>query len=545
MIKLAKKKPVVGVQGIALIVLCLCLLAPAMAFGKMVKGDDVFKQYTDKNAKSGGVYRSYMNDPRSLDIHQETYGNTPAVTMNTNNQLIRLNPRMDGFELDLAKSWRRIDNRTYEFKLVEGVKFQNIPPVNGRELTSADVKYSIERESGMYGQGQFQHKYYFDGKLESIETPDKYTVIFKTKEAYAPFIRYIAAPWTSIVAKEVVDANKDLKRVAIGTGPFILKEWVQGSHITLEKNPNYFRKGRPYLDGISWKIISDPNAAMAAYLSGNLDTMGVYYFQLPTVQEKSPETIISVLPGSHAFTLRTPPFIEGKQPLQPPFDKKKVRQAIAMAINKEELLKLAWGGYGKTEIGPVASSMTAYALGPEDQVKYDPEKAKKYLAESGYPNGFTTELMTWNADYITKPAQVLKDQLAKVGITINLKLLEQPQYFNLAYRYDYKMALHMMTAANDPEEWLVPYFGRLNRSTYYKWSNPEIWARIDRQSFIMDEKKRIADIKEIQRLIVDDAPNVFLYTQDRFGARKPYVHFKSYKLEDQPLVGEFLWMDKH
>lgn len=542
---LAEKKSVVGIQGVFLIILCLCLLLPAMALGKMVKGDDVFKQYTDKNAQYGGVYRSYMIDPRSLDPHQETYGNTTAITMNTNNQLIRVNQRMDGFELDLAKSWRRIDNRTYEFKLVEGVRFQNVPPVNGRELTSADVKYSIERQSGMYGEGQFQHKYYFDGKLESIETPDKYTVIFKTKEAYAPFIRYIAAPWTSIVAKEVVDANKDLKRVAIGTGPFIFKEWVQGSHITLEKNPNYFRKGRPYLDGISWKIIGDPNAALAAYLAGNLDTLGPYYFQLQTVQEKSPDTIIGVLPGSHAFTLRTPPWIEGKQPLQPPFDNKKVRQAIGMAINKEELLKLAWGGYGKAEVGPVASSMALYALGPKDQIKYDPEKAKQYLAEAGYPNGFTTELMTWNQDYISKPAQVLKDQLAKVGITVNLKLLEQPQYFNLTYRYDYKMALHMMTAANDPEEWLVPYFGKLNRSTYYKWSNPEIWAMIERQSFIMDEKRRIDYIKEIQRKIIDDAPNVFLYTQDRFGARRPYVHFKSYQLEDQPILGEFLWMEKH
>jgi ABC-type oligopeptide transport system substrate-binding subunit len=119
------------------------------------------------------------------------------------------------------------------------------------------------------------------------------------------------------------------------------------------------------------------------------------------------------------------------------------------------------------------------------------------------------------------------------------------QYFNLACRFEYKMALHMMTAANDPEEWLVPYFGKLNRSTYYKWSNPEIWAMIERQSFIMDEKRRIDYIKEIQRKIIDDAPNVFLYTQDRFGARRPYVHFKSYQLEDQPIVGEFLWMEKH
>ena len=106
----------------------------------------------------------------------ETYAQTSAVTNNTYNRLIRWNKDMSGVELDLAESFRQIDPLTFEFKLHKGVKFQSLPPVNGRELTSADVKYSIERVSGLYGQkGNFKHKYYFEGKLAAIQTPDKYT----------------------------------------------------------------------------------------------------------------------------------------------------------------------------------------------------------------------------------------------------------------------------------------------------------------------------------------------------------------------------------
>jgi peptide/nickel transport system substrate-binding protein len=420
-----------------------------------------------------------------------------------------------------------------------------VEPVNGRELTSADIKYSIERVAGMYGKrSDFKHRYYFEDKLASIETPDKYTIVFKTKEPYAPFIQYISSPWCAIVAKEVVDKYGDLKRHAIGTGPFILKEFIKGSHITLTKNPNYWKKGMPYLDGIHVKIMRDPSSVLSAYLAGNLDGAQVYFFQVPTIKKEAPDTIIDRLEGTHMWILRCPPWIEGKKPLKPPFDKKEVRQAIAMAIDKTRLLKLAWGGFGSPQIGPVPTPVV-YSLSEADQVEYNPEKAKQLLAAAGYPNGFSAELMTWNLPYMTKPAQVIKEMLKEVGIDITLNLLEQAQYFNRAYRFDYEMALHVMTAGVDPEEWLVPYFGPLEKSTYYKWSNKEIWKMIDEQSNIMDAGKREAAIKEIQRKVMEDAPNVFLYTQYRFIIRRPYVHVKRYLLDYQPLYGEFFWMEKH
>jgi len=504
------------------------------------------KQKTAIKPQYGGVLRTnYATDPRSLDPHQETYGATTGITVNTNNTLLRFNAEMTGWELELAESVKQIDDTTYEFKIHKGVRFHNVPPVNGRELTSEDVKYSIERVMGMHGKKtDFKHRYYFEGKIKSIETPDKYTVVFKLTQPYAPFLRYISTPWCAIVAKEVVEKYGNLKTVAIGSGPFILKDFVKGSHITLVKNPNYWNKGLPYLDGIDFKIMSDPASVLSAFIAGRLDYCGFYHFQLETFKKEAPDAIIDSFPGTHMWVLRVQPWIEGKKPLKSPLDNKKVRQAIAIAIDKPKLLKLAWGGFGHVGIGPVPPVFDD-ALKPADQVQYNPERAKQLLVEAGYPNGFSIELLTWNLPYMTAPAQVLKEMLKQVGIDVKLTLLEQPQYFNRAYRFDYELSLHIMTAGVDPEEWLIPYFGPLDESTFYKWSNPELWKLIKEQQSILDVKKRKALIRDIQLKIMDDATHTFLYTQLRFWVRRPYVHRKFYLLDYQPFVGETYWMEKH
>jgi len=146
---------------------------------------------------------------------------------------------------------------------------------------------------------------------------------------------------------------------------------------------------------------------------------------------------------------------------------------------------------------------------------------------------------------MAKPAQVIKEMMAEVGITLNLKTMEMAQYFNKTYRFDYLMSLHVMTAAVDPEEMIVPYYGKVDKSTFYKWSNEEIWKMIAEQSHELDKKKRVVMIHEIQRKINEDAPNVFLYTQYRFGIFRPYVHPKLYYNEYQTSMFETYWMDKH
>ena len=226
--------------SIILLAFTLVFVFSGMAFGWKAhyKDDEVYGSYTDKGAVHGGTLRAAWNvPPRSFDPHVETAAATTTFCNMTYNGLLRLAPRMDEIELDAAKSWRQIGDLTYEFKLRKGVRFHDIPPVNGREVTSADVKYSIERISGMHGRSRrFKHQYYFKNKLAAIETPDKYTVIVKTKEPYGAFMSYVGSPFSAIVPKEAVDQFGDLRKNSIGTGPFILKDYQRDAHIILEKN---------------------------------------------------------------------------------------------------------------------------------------------------------------------------------------------------------------------------------------------------------------------------------------------------------------------
>ena len=204
----------------------------------------------------------------------------------TYNALLKFNH--DGTKIlpDLAETWEQKDDVTYVFRLRQGVKFHNVPPVNGRELTSEDVKYSIERQ--MTNQpGKFQHAYFFLDKLASIQTPDKYTIVFKTKEPYAPFLNYIASPWTVIVAREVVEKHGDLQRHAIGTGPFIMQEYRREQEAVFVKNPNYFKKGLPYLDEVRLQYVIDPVAATAAFRGQQTDISLLEFADVPSIKSSN------------------------------------------------------------------------------------------------------------------------------------------------------------------------------------------------------------------------------------------------------------------
>jgi peptide/nickel transport system substrate-binding protein len=148
-----------------------------------------------------------------------------------------------------------------------------------------------------------------------------------------------------------------------------------------------------------------------------------------------------------------------------------------------------------------------------------------------------------NTQGMIRSAQVIQQMLKDVGINAKLTTLEVAQYFNRVYRFNYQMALHVTTVAVDPEELLVPYFGDVATSTYYKWSNKEIWEMIKRQSTIMDRTERAAYIREIQRKILADYPVTFLFSWRFMAARWPWYHRKRYQNTFQTGTYEETWLD--
>ena len=538
------------------LVVCLSLAISSVSFAKFV---DRFRSFTEEGAQHGGDVVLYIAIPSSqIDPHQ---GTTMGMVFNdTMNGLLRLSPTMDGtYELDLAESWEQLDSMTYKFVLRKGVRFQNLPPVNGRELTSADVKYSIRRMAGLeippepppekrkdWGRslrfGSFKHNYCWTS-LDSIETPDKYTVIIKMKQPFAPTLNYLASAWSKIVPREVVDAHGHFSKVSIGTGPFILKEKRQDAYMICERNPDYFKKPYPYLDRVKYLFIKEPSSAMAAFLAHKIEWLTPSSQHRDTVMKETPDSNFNEYTSTFQAVFRLPPWDSTKGELRKPWSDIRVRRAIIMAIDKDKVVSLGRQGYAVKNVGPVVN-WPPYTLPQSENTEYNPEKARKLLAEAGYPNGFKAEILTYSTTSFQAVAQVIQDMLKGIGLDVELKILEAAQYFRKVYTYKYDMAVHAMTSPTDPDEVLSPYFGQVKHSTYYKWSDPVLWDMIEKQKHIMDPRERAAYIQDVQRRILDQAFTSFLYSDNYLVALPPYLHVKFRKNGFQAYMNERTWIDK-
>ena len=497
---------------------------------------------TAAQPKSGGVLvRRDVADPRSFDPDLETTPYASFYTTLTSNNLVKFDRPSLKIIPDLADSWEQPDDVTYIFKIHPGVKFHNVPPANGREFTAEDAKFSIER---IYtDQPIFVHAYYFKGEVAKVEVVDKYTVKFTTNAPYAPFLNYIANPWSTMKLREAVERDGDLKTTAIGTGPFILKSYTKGVEGVLVKNPDYFKKGKPYLDELHNRYIPDPTTAMSMFVGGELHAFGVDWSLESQLRKQMPNaTYIEKVESLYPFMLRTQPW-DDQRPHKPPMDNLKVRQAIQYATDKQEYIDVAMGGKGWQMVGMVAPSRKPWALPDSDQTKQDIPKAKQLMAEAGYPNGFKVELVTTNITSMQDSSQVTKGQLAKIGIDVDIKLMEDAQYRNVVYGFNYMLNLHNMLGNSEPEDYFKPYYGA--NATYYRWGDKDLQAKVAAQSRIMDPEKRKQAIWEIQRIVQQQVPQVPLYVAYGTTCLQPYV--KGYEANwNQYDLSHFedVWLDK-
>src|SRR6266567_4664511 len=237
---------------------------------------------------------------------------------------------------DLAESWEaNSDHRVWTFKLRHGVKWQSVAPLNGRELVAADVKYCFEAYA-KEGVQSFTFR-----EIEGMETPDKYTLRIHLKTPNVLFAHNLAEPIAVIFSREVLEEDGDLKKRMIGTGPYLLKEHTRKVRIVLSRNPDYFDKGRPYLD--EYTILSTPDAAtrLAAFRSGQSD---IIWQASPAEVETVRKTNASAQIQAYANTLA--PFGVALAQDKPPFNDLKVRRAISMAIDRQKQVDTVYEGHG-------------------------------------------------------------------------------------------------------------------------------------------------------------------------------------------------------
>src|SRR5499433_3586549 len=387
---------------------------------------------SSKTPKRGGVLtRASAWDPPVIDPRLTQSVGLFQFAGLTSNRLLRhvFADEASGYgdlslKGDLAESWQgSADQRVWTFKLRRGVKWQNVAPLNGRELVAADVKYCFEAYA-KEGVQAFTFQ-----EIEGMETPDKSTLRVHLKTPNVLFPQNVAEPVTVIFSREVLEEDGDLKKLLVGTGPYILKEHTRKVRLVLQRNPDYYDKGRPYIDELV--ILSTPDSATrkAAFRTGQSEILQVASpSEVEVILKTNPSAIVQEYKDWLA------PFGLALSQDKPPFNDLRVRRAISMAIDRQKQVDTLFEGHGIPGWGvPYVYYLDARPslkdLGPWWQ--YRPEEAKKLMAEAGHSKGFETTLFYYEYfPQMTSQVQLVQQELKKnLNIDVKITKLDYTTYY--------------------------------------------------------------------------------------------------------------------
>jgi ABC-type transport system substrate-binding protein len=384
--------------------------------------------FADTPTNGGDIIVTYKDDIATLD---------PAVGYDWQNwsminalfsRLVDYKPGTTELGPALADSYDVSDDgKVYTFKLHPGVKF-----TNSREVTAADVKWSIERAVNPKTQGPgagFFHSIVGADKmtagtadtLDGITAVDDHTVKFTLSQPDATFLNVLALNFASVVPKEAVEAaNGDFGKHPVGSGAFTLKEWTIGQRLVFQKNPDYFVKDRPHVDSFTVEVGQEPLVALLRLQKGEVDIAGdgippAKYLEMKKSAEFEGMIVDRQQLETSYVTLNTQ---------VKPFDNAKVRQAVNMAINKDRIVRIING-----RATPASQVLPPLMPGFDQNYKgyaYDPEKAKALLAEAGLKDGFSTQIYTSNTDPQPRITQAIQQDLAAIGVKAEIKAVANP-----------------------------------------------------------------------------------------------------------------------
>ena len=479
---------------------------------------------SDGPPESGGVLKmSDASDAPTLDPHKSPTAFTQtAVSGMVYSKLVTNKTGRDiefgsgGLEGDLAKSWEASsDGRTWTFSLNKGVRWQNVAPVNGREFTSADVACTVNRIQNLPGvQSNLM------AIVDSVDTSDPYTAVFKLSIAFATFDETMANFYMSILPCEGTSGQFDLAQTAIGTGPFILQKWDRKVQRTYVKNPGYFVAGKPYLDEVDVVIMADPASQLAALRTGELDISAVSNQLYPSLVSTNPDMVVR---NNIGLTNTVANFNMAAKP----FDDVRVRQAVSMAWDRDGMASTFLDAYKLSGPYPAELDGGMSIEEQEEKMPYDPAGAKKLLAEAGYPDGLSVELLTTDGygPIITNGAQWLQQDLKDVGINATLKVVDYATYWSTMAAKDYTMSYSYTTAYPTADEWLNSLYITGGPKNAFNIGDPKLDAMVKEQRGILDNDERIQKLEEINDYIVDKVVNPLMgYQAGGYTAQQTYIH---------------------
>ena len=503
--------------------------------------------------KQGGTLRiGHFDSPASMSMLEESTVAVNRPTMGVFNNLVIFKQdepqnTFDSIIPELATGWSWNEEGTeLTFPLHRGVKWHD-----GKPFTAADVKCTLDLLQGK-GAEKLRinpRKSWFDN-VKEVSSNGDYEATFHLKRPQPSLLAMLATGWTPIYPCHVPPAQ--MRQHPIGTGPFKFVDFKPNQSITVTRNSNYWKPGRPYLDGIEYRIIKDVSTRLLSFIAGKEDVyFGVTMPQLKDVRRELPQAICDMtIPNVNRNLLVNRDVA--------PFDNAQLRRAMTLSLDRQAFVDIIADGQGT--IGGVMQpppegvwGMPAYTL--KSLPGYDPDvtssraQARKIMEQLGYgpDKHLSVTVVTRNIQPYRDAAVILISQLKEIYIDANLNPIDTTQWYPTLMRKDYKVGVNVTeSAVDDPDVAFYENYVCGAQRNYTGYCNPGIDKLVDRQSTESSFEKRKKLVWEIERKLIDDDARPILFYTRAANCREPYVKglttmvnsiYNSYRFED-------LWLDK-
>lgn len=458
----------------------------------------------------GDLVFARTQSPTSLDLHNEITANNafaidkifePLLSFDEDGQIVPW----------LASEYSASDDGlVWTFTLRDGVTFSD-----GTPLTPADVVYSLDRHLEIGGPLPL------GAPITSVEAQGENTVVITLSAPYTPFAAELAGFSNGILPKDLggVDEATFFKN-PVGTGPFVVDQWTEGGDISFTANKNYWQEGKPYLDSVTYRLVQDDNQLVAQLQAGQVDVVDSVSSANVASLQSNTSLAVSITPGWQVEEL----FFNT---LDEHFADRDVRRAVSYALDREGIVEATSFGTAEVAGSVLPPSIPGYD-GSITTLDYDVDAAKAAIADSAYPDGFSTKLLVASGnDLRAQEAQIIQAQLAEIGITVEIESIDLAAFRERFRAFDYSFMLNGATSdAADPNGIVTfqadPEGGTNGYWTHY--SNDEVTALIREGRTLPDGAERTGVYSQIQQLIADDAPFIPLSYPSNIKATAATVH---------------------
>jgi peptide/nickel transport system substrate-binding protein len=481
--------------------------------------------------KAGGILKMYTVDsPASMSILEEATVFAERPMMGVFNNLVMFDQHVKQNSLssvvpDLATSWSWSEDGTeLTFPLRQGVTWHD-----GRPFTAKDVKCTWDLLTGKSSEKlRINPRKAWYRNLEEITISGDDEVTFHLRRPQPAFLMALASGYSPIYPCHV--APRDMRQHPVGTGPFKFGEFKPNEYIKVTRNPDYWKKGRPLLDGIEYTIIKNLSTANLAFVAGKFDMTFPYALSVPLLKDvisKMPQAICELTPTAVNRNLIVNRDV-------PPFDSRELRQAMALSLDRQAFIDIISEGQG--DIGGVMQPLPEGLWGmPPDVVKalpgYDPDvqknrtEARLIMHKLGYgpDNRLKVKVATRDLPFFRDPAVILIDQLKEVYIDSELETVDSTIWLPKVMRKDYVVGLNLAGSGPDPDQNLYLLYGCGGDLNYNGYCNPELDRLIDQQSIEADTERRNQLVWEIERRLAADGARPIIFYNRGGSCWQPHV----------------------